>query len=901
MIRSTQVVGDEAVHAFFACCVPAILDGWPDLPVGHVVRQIPADPQHVIERLARERGAKALLGTGLAQRGGKGKLRCADRLNRPGEIVAAVLRDGDGRPGTLLLPDGFLSDGVLPQLLGPRGTSLFLTASAQETSLLEAAGCATYPLEAVEWANRRAVREFCKSVPWAREILVPVNDIGSGDFTELPRAVALLARLRRWSHANPSWAERLKFTFVRLHLSQKRDIAELVRGGDGALAGYLLRGPVGKDRLKPVRLVLPGNILCNGLPPLTAWHARSGPVEPRDFLGHFEITQLSPARDRPLRVRLLGEQVPDLATQPRRAVLRDTLMDVTNRGGGTYRLDPDFIASTLDVPIPELSRHLWRFARGSASLPDCPVSAQWSEYLPMRRARGHLVDPDGPPQADAECELLLVAPPPMEAPATIRCAARVLLHPDSAVRILWCEDIEVIPSPGESAAGPKDVLEPFLVDGQLEAMNERLEQLAGGLAAAVHQGGQQSELIALLCLLVHGSPLQIRLPTGRALGCGQLQVCILGESGSRKSSVAFELAKLLGLSALATGDTLTRAGLVFQISGNEVLPGLLSGNHAGMLTLDEIHKVGRSAIRAATSARSDGVLRVHGRASAELPMRTRFLGIGNLQRQSARGREGKRSLRLADLAAGIEGAGFLECEDARRFDAVLITSRSAATAERGSRAQKLDIGKLVELLEGYWRIGASGRDEFIWETGAFPAVVAAAKALNDRFECDAIPIFGSDTADKIVRLVAAAARVLPVQNDWRTRITTAHVQLVQTLLTDIYTSPACGLEEVARRERQAEAKPSDEELDRIWRAVERDIAPEELDPILEALAERPRLTTAELGGRIDLGVRSTRARVAVLREAGLLRSCGRGGLQALPLMKHLAEYRRGLRATSKEG
>ncbi len=909
MICATEISSDETLGAFFACCVPAGLEGWPELRVGHVLRRVPAEPQGVIERLARQRGTKAIIGAGLARRGPKGKPRCADRVNRPGEMIVSVRRDRDGRPAGLLLTDGLLSDDVLPVLLGAGpllvkagryDAPLFLTAGCQETGLLEAAGCATYPLDAVDWSRRRAVREFCGCASWAREIVISVSDIGGGDFAERPEAVELLVRLRRWCYANPAWAERLKFVFVRLHPSQKSEIAELVRNADGSLADYLLGGPLGKDRLKPMRLALPGNILCHGLAPLTAWHACSAPAEPRDFLGRFEITKLGAQSDRPTRVRLLGEQVPNPAGQPRRAILRDTLVDVTNRGGGRYRLDADFIASTLDVPAAELSRHLWRYVRGSASLPDDSVSAEWSDYVPMRRAWGRLTERAGSPVADVECELLLVAPPAMRTPVAIKCAARVILRPDSGQRVIWCEDLQLIQSVKGNPAGPGDALRPFLVEGLAEALQERLDRLAGGLAAAVHQGGRQSELMALLCLLVHASPLRIRLPDGRSLNYGPLQICILGESGSRKTSVAFKLAELLGLSALATGDAVTRAGLVYRISADEVVPGLLPGNHGGMLMLDEFHKVSTAEIRAMTSARSEGVLRVHGRANAELPALTRLVAIGNLRTRSATGNPGKRSMRLADLAAGIEGATFLESEDLRRFDVVLITSRSAATTEGGSGPAKINVGQVVELLKCYWRMGASGRDEFIWETGAFRAVLAAAKALNDRFGCNAIPIFGPDTADKIARLVASIARVLPVHDDWRTRITTAHVQLAQALLTEIYTSPACGLEEVARLERQTEAKPSDEELEGTWRSVERDIATEELYAMVDAFGERPRMTTAELGGRINLGVRSTRTRVAILRDAGLVRSCGRGGLQALPLMKHLAEYRCGVTVTSQE-
>ena len=351
----------------------------------------------------------------------------------------------------------------------------------------------------------------------------------------------------------------------------------------------------------------------------------------------------------------------------------------------------------------------------------------------------------------------------------------------------------------------------------------------------------------------------------------------------------FSLAKRIGLSEVATGDTTSRAGLIGSPQGKEFKPGLLPRSDGKMLTIDEMHKLDPETIRNIAGVRTEGVMRIRGRVDVDLPCRVRLMAIGNLQRGASR--RGMRSVSLDGLGAGIEGAAFLELEDLRRFDGVLVVSRAAASAAPDAAPQPLDLRPLVRLLRGYWGQGRR-REELQWGDGAFEAVAAAAVAINGRFACDTVPLFGPETFDKVCRFAVALARILPVSDDRRTRITAAHVLIAEQLLTEVHAAPACGLEEIARRERQARAAPSDEELDGIWRALADGIPIESLEAIIEALDERPQQTTANLTGRIKRGVRTTGKYVRVLREAGLVRSRGSGGLEALPLLRALAARRR---------
>ena len=294
----------------------------------------------------------------------------------------------------------------------------------------------------------------------------------------------------------------------------------------------------------------------------------------------------------------------------------------------------------------------------------------------------------------------------------------------------------------------------------------------------------------------------------------------------------------------------------------------------------------------------NGILRVHGRAAATFPMATRFLAIGNLKREGARGHACGRSLSLRDLSAGIEGVGFLGAEDVRRFDAVFVASREEAenaSPERGPAAA-IDVDQLKELLQAYWRLGTDEREKTVWHAGAYERLLTAAEELNERFACDAVPIFGSDTADKLARFSAALARLIPVRVGWETHISEAHVVIARQMLEEIYDRPACGLEGIARREREASALLTDKELTAIYRAISQDVPPKDLDPILDAFACRSRMKTGELAAKIGCGIRKARACVAVLRDAGLVRSHGRGGVGGTPLLRALIESRERRRA-----
>jgi hypothetical protein len=323
------------------------------------------------------------------------------------------------------------------------------------------------------------------------------------------------------------------------------------------------------------------------------------------------------------------------------------------------------------------------FARSDTGEPPGPwqcFPVLLTDGHPMCLARGVLLDPESGQPDGVETPMILVCPPPsLAAGNEIIAAARVVIHPYTGRRVLWVEDIDVVATHGGGAAGLdwQGRHAPFRVAPTLAALEQRAGELGRGLAGAVQLAGEQSERLALLTALVHVSPQTLRLPTGRTLAYGALQGLVVGESGSRKTAVAVGVSQLLGLADIAASDTTSRAGLLYQIRGGEVIPGLLPRNHGRMVVLDEVHKIRPGEISAATFARGQGVLRVHAAAQAEFPMQTRLLAVGNLRQRGAQGRDGGQSSCLADLEAGILGTGFLEPEDLRRFDFVMVTSRQA--------------------------------------------------------------------------------------------------------------------------------------------------------------------------------------------------------------------------------
>ncbi len=275
-------------------------------------------------------------------------------------------------------------------------------------------------------------------------------------------------------------------------------------------------------------------------------------------------------------------------------------------------------------------------------------------------------------------------------------------------------------------------------------------------------------------------------------------------------------------------------------------------------------------------------------ASATLPMQTRLMAVGNLRLKGAKGLQGSDSITLQDLEYGILGTGFLEPEDLRRFDFVMVVARREEEAgpEPGGRAA--DMGRLQAMLEAYWKIGSVGHDETVWHEGAYEAACAAAKDLRGRFETSTLPIFGSDTLDKICRMAAASARLMPAIPDGRIHMTAAHVQWAQKFLSSLYEAPQNGLGKLVEAERSSRIEAVQCDLEQLFANVVDGVP--EIFMFMEAFAASDNTSRAAIASMGSVCLRTIQSRVGILKHVGLLTTHGSGGLKATPLMRRMIQW-----------
>jgi hypothetical protein len=200
----------------------------------------------------------------------------------------------------------------------------------------------------------------------------------------------------------------------------------------------------------------------------------------------------------------------------------------------------------------------------------------------------------------------------------------------------------------------------------------------------------------------------------------------------------------------------------------------------------------------------------------------------------------------------------------------------------------MDTERFSKLVKLYWQIGAQGDDECTWSPTAFDVARNVAAALNERFETPLLPVLGPDSQDKVFRLAATAARLMPTEADGRIHITESHIRWAGFVLFQIYESPTNGLADIAGRDRRHE---DDFDADDMWVLLE-DLMVEipEIRTIMDILSHRSSVTTGELAARTNVAIRTMGTRVSFLKQVGMLTSHGRAGLKPTALMRRLIRW-----------
>jgi hypothetical protein len=262
------------------------------------------------------------------------------------------------------------------------------------------------------------------------------------------------------------------------------------------------------------------------------------------------------------------------------------------------------------------------------------------------------------------------------------------------------------------------------------------------------------------------------------------------------------------------------------------------------------------------------------------------MAVGNLRLKGAKGLQGSASITLQDLEYGVLGSGFLEPEDLRRFDFVMVASRQEETGPEPT-GQPADMERLKAMLEIYWAMGSAGCEETVWHEGAYQTACTAAKDLRDRFEISTLPIFGPDTLDKVCRLAAAAARLMPAIPDGRVHITDAHVQWSQRFLSSIYEAPENGLAALVQAQQSRRIEATQYDLDQLFANVVDEVP--ELSLFMDAFAVSDYTYRTAIASMGSVCLRTIQTRVGILKDIGLLTTHGSGGLRATPLMRRLIQ------------
>jgi hypothetical protein len=393
------------------------------------------------------------------------------------------------------------------------------------------------------------------------------------------------------------------------------------------------------------------------------------------------------------------------------------------------------------------------------------------------------------------------------------------------------------------------------------------------------------QLRALLGLLVHTSPRSILLPGGRRI-IGSASTLIIGPSGVGKTTVLAGLTERIDFGEIVAGEAMSRAGLLYAISGGHVRPGALPRNHGGLVLADELHKDTDNCLAEATSGRSSGLLRISMSVRAELPMNTRLIAIGNLRLRGQRGAGGGLSLALNDLEFPILGAGFLEAEDLRRFDIVAVAGPidPLVGLVGPSEPSTFTWDGLRSLIATAWDLDVDDPATFDWPDGTVEELRAQVGRLNRWYICEQVPLFGAVTFEKLARLSCAAARLLPVQLDRLVHVTAAHVRFVAWLLHQVYRPAVNGLRRLARLERQIVTAPNEQILEGLMLAVRRIDQGEQLARIL---ASRQYVPVRDMAALTGFSAPTIYTRLREFKQLDLARSHGRNGFAATTLLIQL--------------
>jgi hypothetical protein len=344
-----------------------------------------------------------------------------------------------------------------------------------------------------------------------------------------------------------------------------------------------------------------------------------------------------------------------------------------------------------------------------------------------------------------------------------------------------------------------NILKNFQVTTTLEnRIHQNVEMVRGMVNAKYNK-----ELVLLVDLWYH-SVLKFDLGAWKD-NRGALDVLLVGESRTGKSSTAETLAKRYRVGEVIPMPTTTKAGLIGgsnkSSSGSyQTRAGLLPMNHGGAVILEELGKArDRDIIKELTEIKSSGLAtinRVNG--SLSLPCVVRMLSITNTKTV------GEVSKPISSYPNGISVITDLigAAEDIARFDIAAVFSFMANE----------DIDPFAEYVEPYpdewyqtrvaW-VWSRRPDQIIFTKEVYEYIVQISNAIKTKYD-SYLKIFGTETWKKIARLAIALAgyTVSTDESFENIIITKEHVTYASEFMVSLYDNPVFRFKEYVEEERR---------------------------------------------------------------------------------------------------
>ncbi len=330
-----------------------------------------------------------------------------------------------------------------------------------------------------------------------------------------------------------------------------------------------------------------------------------------------------------------------------------------------------------------------------------------------------------------------------------------------------------------------------------DKIHENIERVRGMLFAKYN-----AKMVLLIDLFFH-SVLQFNLGNWKSIK-GTLDVLLVGESRTGKTTAAEELLHRYGVGQKIAMPTATTAGL---IGGSNIVQGtyqtragLLPMNHGGAVILEELGKAkDQDIIKMLTEIKTSGIARIaRVNGLLELPCMVRILSITNAKVH------GTSPKPISSYPNGISVVTDLigTAEDIARFDVIAVF---AFTANE-------DIEAFPEFLEPHTNEDYRTKIHWIWsrkphqivfEKPVYEHLIKVSNVLKNQYDSH-IKIFGTETWKKIARIaIALAGYVVSTDETFENIVVQKeHIDYAATLLESMYDNRIFRFKEFVAEERR---------------------------------------------------------------------------------------------------